>query len=390
MPPPDKIGQRPPEPTAPNRLAPGLSRPMAPYPLAHVLAPRRLLTLLLAAAASLVAAAPAGAREIERLSPGSGSLRPWSAPLRDTQPASTARSARAQLRAQARTYFTPDGYPVRVATSNAYADTPGNRANIQSYVDFLGTRLHGAEMGRLGVYIGPLSEVEQICGEGALACYFASPEVMVLPGEETPPGDAPVEYVMTHELGHHIARNRRNDPWPAVAWGTKRWASYEGVCTGVRARRYFPGDQGRRYASNPGEAFAEAYAHYHYRGAPWQYIPSLRPDSTALATIERDVRQPWAPPAERSLAGALSAGRRVRDRSISMTLDGALDIRLVGPRAANFDLQVLVGRRIVARSRARGSRDTLRATICGTRRVIIRVRRVSGAGPFLARWRSPG
>jgi hypothetical protein len=365
-----------------------------PYPLASVLAPRRLVPAVLVAMAALVPAAPApaaAAREIEPISPGSGALRPWSKPLRDAPRARPpARLARAQLRAAARNYFTPDGYAVRVATSDAYADTPGNRANIQSYVDFLGSRLHGSEMGRLGVFIGPLSEVQQICGEGALACYFPALEVMVLPGEDTPAGQAPLEYVLTHELGHHVARNRRNDPWPAIEWGTKRWASYEGVCAGVRARRYFPGNQGRRYAANPGEAFAEAYAHYHYRGAPWLFIPSLRPDTAALRAIERDVRAPWAPPAERSLAGSLAARRPLRDRPVSFTLDGSLDVRLAGPRSANFNLQIVVARRVVAQTRARGSRDTLRAAICGARRVIVRVRRVTGSGPFILRWRTPG
>jgi hypothetical protein len=53
-----------------------------------------------------------------------------------------------------------------------------------------------------------------------------------------------------------------------VAFGPKRWATYEQVCAGVlsRPQRYFPGDQARNYVRNPGENWAEAYAQFQYQG----------------------------------------------------------------------------------------------------------------------------
>src|SRR5213076_326793 len=59
-------------------------------------------------------------------------------------------------------------------------------------------------------------------------CYFPDTGEIVTVGEDTQWGT--VEQVVTHEYGHHIANNRVNDPWPAIAYGTKSWATYEGVC----------------------------------------------------------------------------------------------------------------------------------------------------------------
>ena len=47
----------------------------------------------------------------------------------------------------------------------------------------------------------------------------------------------------------------------AVDWGTERWASLENVCQGKRSGRLYPGDEGSHYFEDPGEAFAEAFAH---------------------------------------------------------------------------------------------------------------------------------
>jgi hypothetical protein len=55
----------------------------------------------------------------------------------------------------------------------------------------------------------------------ALGCYGG--QTLVVVGESMD-GIAPSS-IATHEYGHHVAANRSNAPWPAIDWGTKRWAS---------------------------------------------------------------------------------------------------------------------------------------------------------------------
>src|SRR5206468_2326437 len=56
-------------------------------------------------------------------------------------------------------------------------------------------------------------------------CYFPATGDIFAVGEDTP--WSTVEEVVTHEYGHPVANNRLNDPWPAIAYGTKRWSTYE-------------------------------------------------------------------------------------------------------------------------------------------------------------------
>ena len=54
---------------------------------------------------------------------------------------------------------------------------------MQSFVDFMGSRLHGRELSRLTVYLAPLSEIAARCAPGAVACYAPNLELLVGPGE---------------------------------------------------------------------------------------------------------------------------------------------------------------------------------------------------------------
>lgn len=354
---------------------------------------RRLVATVLAVGLWGSAAPAQAGRALQP--PRAGPLPAWSlsGPVRDrvvTRPATRAARARAAVvaRTAAETYRTPDGHPVEVEVSRSYPRDP--RA-VQAFVDFLGSRLHGREMGRLRLLIATPREVGSLCGERAVACYLATTQVMIVPGEQ-PSGQPPLELVVTHEYGHHVARHRRNDPWPAVAWGPKRWATHEGICRGVRDGRYFPGDQERRYSRNPGEAWAEAYALFHYREAPWQFTRTLRPDEGAFAAVQQDVLSPWRFPRPVVHRGSFPAGgRRARTFPIPTTLDGEVRLALRGPRGAQLDLQVLRGGQPVARTRARGSRDRIRGARCGGRRPLaVRVLRRSGAGRFRVVVVSPG
>lgn len=321
--------------------------------------------------------------------------RPLAGPVRDTiVGASDARASAARVpavaKASAQRFFSTDGQgPINVDLSPSYGAL--TQARVQPYVDFLASRQHGAELERLTLFVVTPAEVRQICSPNALACYVPSRETMVVPGEQTPQGEVPVEYVITHEYGHHVATNRSNTPWPAVAWGPKYWSTQRSVCAGVAERRYFPGDQAENYLRNPGENWAETYAQLHYRNAyPWGFDPSLTPDDATFFAAQRDVTAPWTREVARRHSGSLTSRRRSKTFPVTTTLDGRLRLTLDGPSRANFDLQVVSQGRTVVRSRRRGSNDTLTATDCQVRQFEVRVVRRSGSGRFTLRIRTPG
>jgi len=365
-----------------------------------------LLPTALVAGACLAAPAVASAAELYTPSDATAPSRPFARPLKDRvieTPAGIARSSSPRARtAQSgpQTFFSSDGKSsVRIALSDEYGTL--TKEKVQGTVDFLASRLHGAELEQLTVLILTPSELRQACSETALACYVPARELMIIPGEQTPQGEVPVEYVITHEYGHHIATNRDNDPFndrafdSAVAFGPKRWATYEQVCAGVLARpqRYFPGDQGENYERNPGENWAEAYAQLHYQNRfPWQFDPSFLPDAGAFAAVQADVLQPWTKNVARRRSGRLTSKRRSKTFPVTTTLDGRIVLTLKNPRGANFDVQILSGGRTVARSRSRrrGGVDRLTATDCVVRSFEVRVVRRSGSGSFSLRVQTPG
>jgi hypothetical protein len=352
--------------------------------------------------AAVLSPSPASAAELQPLVP-SLVPRPFTAPVEDAvRPEAADRLAglalrhrssstaadRPAARAAVSRYYAPDGTPVAVEVSDAYGNPP--RSRVQSYVDFIGSRMHGPELRKLIIFIVTPQELQyQYCAPTALACYVPRYQVMVIPGEETPEGQASREFVVTHELGHHIANNRRNDPWRAVGYGPKRWASLEGVCRGVREKRYHPTDQGEHYLQNPGENWAEAYAVMHYRDMPWSYDPSLEPDEASLTIARRDVRRPWKPRGRVVRTGSVTRARPVKRLLVETPLDGRMFLELEGPRKAGFDLQVVVDGVQLKESSGAASRDELTYDVCGSRQVEVRVVRRRGAGAFKLFVRTP-
>jgi hypothetical protein len=269
---------------------------------------------------------------------------------------------------------TKEGYSVDVAFTAA---VPVDPALAASYVNYLDGIPHGTELAKLNILIATPEELGPLCGDDGsdpssqtLACYGNDQMIVPSSGLNTTLTGTPYStaYALTHEYGHHIAANRSNAPWDAYDRGTKRWASYEDVCAGVKAHTLFPGSQGAHYARNPAEAFAESYRVLN--GGTWSGVvdPSLAPDATSLALLRADIVTPW--PGGRTVMRRGTAPARVR---IDTTLDGRLSA-------------TAPGRRIVVRDagngRVLGRGGRVRATICGQDAVTVAV---AGRGPFKLR-----
>ncbi len=258
----------------------------------------------------------------------------------------------------------------------------------QRWADFMTTLLHGPELNELQMYIAPLTRVRQLCGARALGCYDADGDAMVALGEEVPGITA--QSVVMHEYGHHIAANRRNDPWDAIDYGTKRWASYENVCRRAESGELAPGDEGASYELNPGEVLAETYRVLSERraGLPeseWGIVdPSLYPDDTALALLEQDITQPWTGNTVTPVAGSLGSRATGRGYRTQTAYDGVFQATLTSPPRSAFTLRVVdPATGIVLLSQAGSGRvKTARVPICGERTLQVQVKRVSGSGPF--------
>ena len=344
---------------------------------------RRSLIPVLAAASLLALPLPASARE--RDTPDA-TVAVEHVELADTviahAPARAASAAGAP-----RAYPTVDGHSVSVSVSQAY---PQDAGVDQALVDFLASRLHGPELSSLGVYVGTPGEIARICGgRYAVACYAIDEQRMYVPGEKV--HGIPIEYALTHEYGHHLASWRRNNPWDALDWGAKHWSSAMRVCAHVDAGRLFPGNQGRHYLEDPGEGFADGYAHVHYPGAPWQYSAILRPDRSAFAAIRRDVLHPWTGPRTRTFRGRLGQGRSRRQYKLRFRLDGDMSVRLAGPASLRAEVEVRAPGFAAGRTLSRGG--SFGIEWCRRERVemaTLTVRRRAGSGPFRLQVSWPG
>jgi hypothetical protein len=284
-------------------------------------------------------------------------------------------------------YTTATGELVTVYISDAY---PQDQAIPQRWASFLGFLVHGSELGLVNVYLAPLDEVQSVCGSQALACYSPRQSLVVAPGE-APAQDLTAEAVLTHEYGHHVAEHRSNAPWPAVDYGTKRWASVIQVCRRTRTGMLKPGAEDvPNYFLNPGEGFAESYRVLNQRKAglvesPWDIVSrSLYPSGQALVQLEQDVTAPWTKPATTTYRGSVSARSRTRRFSIATVLDGAMRIDLRASSGVRLRLHVTnaAGTTVATRTVAAGRRSTVAATICGQRSYAARVTRARGAGGF--------
>jgi hypothetical protein len=283
------------------------------------------------------------------------------------------------------------GAAVKVSISPAYASDP---SMAQRWADFFSSLLHGTELADLDAYIAPLSEVEEICQGDALGCYGSNR--LVLMGD-TNFGVTP-ESVARHEYGHHIAAHRLNPPWLALDSGTKRWASYVGVCARTAAGTAFPGDEGANYALNPGEAFAESYrvlmeTNGSAVGYDWPIVdPSLRPNPQSLAALREDVVNPWQGSSTKIIRGKFLRRSRTWSGQVATPLDGEIRIQVNVPGGGADDVTLLSsdGRSVLATGSWTGSGvKAANYLVCGKRSLEVRVKRGGTAARFSLRVTAP-
>jgi hypothetical protein len=284
-------------------------------------------------------------------------------------------------------YSTATGEQVTVYVSDGY---PQDQTIPQRWADFLDSLVHGPELGQVTAYLAPLDEVQTICGIEALACYSPDQSLLVAPGD-APTADISAEAVVAHEYGHHVADHRLNPPWPAVDYGTKRWASYNQVCSKSRAGALHPGAESLPYYTlNPGEGFAESYRVLNQRKlglaeTPWDIVDqSLYPSAQSLALLEQDVTSPWTKPTTTAYRGSLRGGTKSRTISVATALDGSLrlDVRASSGVRLRFRVTVPSGKALATRTVAAARDSVVSTTICGQRSYSVRVSRLRGAGAF--------
>jgi hypothetical protein len=259
-------------------------------------------------------------------------------------------------------YTVKSGAHVTIYSSSAY---PADPTVNQAAADFVDSLVHGSEISKVKIFFAPPAEVGVLCEATEVdGCYFSSTGDLITTGEDTP--WSTVEEVLAHEYGHH---------------GTKRWATYEGVCQKAASGVAFPGDEGEHYLQNPGESFAESFLHLNelklgLPETPWAYDPMFTPDAGALAAIEQDVLQPWKRAPIKYLRGRFTHRGQHRIFTFKTPLDGAFAAELKGPRGSSLRL---IGPVEVKRYSAGLSAGL----VCGRRTVSARIT-AGGSGPFAA------
>lgn len=290
---------------------------------------------------------------------------------------STSRLARLATTFRGGPVTTSTGEVVDVRVSDAL---PVETATPEGWAEFLAHLTHGSELGQLTASIVTFDEVQEICGARALGCYGR--DQLVAPGETV--ADALPEEVVRHEYGHHIAAHRLNDPWTAIDWGPKRWATAANVCSRVTRNEAYPGDEGTHYQLNPGEAWAEVYRLMDERKAgittaTWPIIArSFFPDAEDLVAAEQDVLQPWAAPRARLYTRTFGKNTaRVWWIPLTTPLDGPVRVSATVPKAGGSVDVSLVGadrKTLVRRAQWIGQRvKRLDGSVCGQRALFVRV-----------------
>jgi hypothetical protein len=289
-------------------------------------------------------------------------------------------SARISSSADTNRYPIDDGSDETVAVAvTAACETSCDAADPQQIANFLGTLIHGFEMELLTVQLDTPSQIEFDCGYGAQACYYGAENKIVLSGNNSvAPDGANREFVLAHEYGHHVARHRESpSPFPAaIDWGTPRWSSYENVCRRSRAGALFPGNEGLHYFRDPGEAFAESFAHLRFpeSDVPWRWVQALKPDPEAFQAIREDTLDPWLGRTAFRLKGRIPPSGGGAVRAFQTPLDGLVSLRPAGRPRYSLSLLNPAGRVLRTSRQGFSFGHRLNYTVCGQSRLQLAIR----------------
>jgi hypothetical protein len=303
-----------------------------------------------------------------------------------------AAAARISATASSQRYPINDGSEATIAVDVTAACAESCEVtDPQRIASFIGTLIHGAEVDLLTVQLDTAFQLGFDCGFGAEACYFTGENKMVIGGYEEADGDgATLEFVLAHEYGHHVA-SHRTVPAPfgsAVDWGTERWASLENVCQGKRSGRLYPGDQATHYFEDPGEAFAEAFAHYRFpeSSVRWRYFPALKPTAASLQAIKEDTLTPWRGRTSFVLAGRVPArGEGAAVESLRTPLDGTVSLRPASLHRHGYELALRsrAGRLLRSSGNGLGPHHQIDYAVCGQPRLRLVITSTRAhSGPF--------
>lgn len=281
-------------------------------------------------------------------------------------------------------YRTVAAETVTIYASNSY---PMDPALAQRWADFLASLVHGSELSTVTVLLSTPTQISSVCGTDSLACYSQRGALLYAPGED-PSSELSAEAVVAHEYGHHVAANRLNNPWDALDWGPKRWASSVQVCARTKKGELAPGAEDPvRYEQNPGEGWAETYRVLNQRKlglpeSPWDIVTqALYPTAAALTAAEQDVTTPWASDTTTLRTGSVTRRSRTRTYTVSTPLDGTLKVALRSSAGLRLALDVYASSTRVAHV-AGGGTFSRSATVCGARSYRLRVMELSGRGSF--------
>jgi hypothetical protein len=270
-----------------------------------------------------------------------------------------------------------DGETVNIFFSDSY---PVDQARAQQWADFMTSLVHGPEIATVAIHLLTLAEVQRACGGQALACYFPRTATIDAPADD-PALDTYAKGILAHEYGHHIAASQTNPPFASIDYGTKRWASYENVCSRAFDGDLYPGAEDQRhYMLNPGEAFAETYRVLNEQklGLPleaWDIVStSLYPDPTALTLLEQDILTPWTVNTSRKVTAKLTGKIRTRTYNVSTPYDGTVTVvpRQSGTEKVSL-LLLSAGSAVKTSAFKHAAGASLSTTVCGERAFKVRV-----------------
>jgi predicted thioesterase len=170
-------------------------------------------------------------------------------------------------------------------------DVRAATVDTEWYAAVLRAAAHGDEISHVTVRIVPESQIGNLCGGDAVACYTGqqqrNPTIIVPAGQSTS-----LESTLLHEYGHHLDANW-SVPGVRELNGTPVWWNMRGMAALLSNHRV-AFDYSLGWNHSIPEVFAEDYAYIHM-GAGYG-IPWLAPPDDALKTaMFTEIGSPTAP-----------------------------------------------------------------------------------------------